>query len=163
MTQAIELDPNNANHHAQLAQILREMGEPNKALIAAMGAVAAAPDQPHYHYWIGDLLMSLGRYSEALESFQAAIELSPGDDHLFLRTAVAFWADGKKKQAIKAIRLASDLEPSKNLYHGLLAVFLRLDNQMTEAEQEDPRAGLMDRFDVESLQRILKELGILPD
>jgi tetratricopeptide (TPR) repeat protein len=157
---AIELDPENAYLHSQLAQLLREMGEKKRALVAAMGAVAAAPDQPYYHYWIGDLLMSMERWSEALDSLQAAIELSPGDDHLFFKSAICFWAEDKRAQAIKAIRLASDLDPSKHLYHGLLAVFLKAEGQDEDAKLEEPRAAQMDRFDHETLQVILQQLGM---
>lgn len=157
---AIELDPGNAFLHSQLAQLLREMGEKKRALVAAMGAVAAAPDQAYYHYWIGDLLMSMGRWGEALDALQAAIELSPGDDHLFLKSAISFWADGKRAQAIKALRLASDLDPSKHLYHGLLAVFLKAEGHEEDAALEEPRAAQMDRYDLENLKSILKQIGL---
>lgn len=157
---AIEVEPNNPFYRFKLAETLREMGERNRALLAAQAAVTAKPDEPLYHYWIGDLLIELGRYDEALESLRAAIELSPGDDFLYQRACVAFWCAGRQQEAIKAVRLASDLDPEKHLYHGLLVLLLNAAGMTEEAELERNRADKMDRFDQENLKRLAIEMGL---
>src|SRR5687767_11997684 len=53
LEQAIKLDPENPFLHIKLAENLREMGEPTRALLAAQSAVAAKPDEAFYHYWVG--------------------------------------------------------------------------------------------------------------
>lgn len=161
LEKAIKLEPGNAFYHVKLAEALREMGEPNKALEAAQYAVVVKPDEPFYHYWIGDLLLQMKRYEEALQSFRAAIELSPGDDHLYLRASVAFWRTGRRAEAIKAIRLASDLDTEKYVYAGMLEALLRADGQEVEANLEAERAGKMDRFDRDVMNRTLHEMGII--
>lgn len=160
LEEAIRLDPSNAYFRIKLAETYRELGEWKKSLQAAQGAVAAKPDEAFYHYWIGDLLIQMKRYEEALESLRAAIELSPGDDFLYLRAAVAFWGAGRKPEAIKAIRLASDLDPSKHLYYGILSILLEESGLVEEARLESDRAKQMDRYDHDSLGRLLDEMGI---
>jgi len=160
--EAIAKEPSNPYLHLKLAETLRDAGHPKEAFVAAQGAVTAKPDDAFYHYWIGDLLISLARFDEALDSLRAAIELSPGDDFLYLRACVAFWGAGKKAEAIKALRLASDLDPEKNLYHGLLGVLLEETGQKEESKLESDRADKMDRYDHDSLGRLLDEMGIEP-
>jgi tetratricopeptide (TPR) repeat protein len=157
---AIRLEPNNAFLRIKLAEALRDAGEPTRALMAAQQAVVAAPDEPFYHYWIGDLLIHLRRFEEALDSLRAAIELSPGDDFLYLRASVAFWGANRKPEAVKAVRLASDLDPSKHMYHGLLGILLEEMGQPDEAALESGRASKMDRYDHDTLGRMLDEMGI---
>ncbi len=118
--EALALEPNNAYYQFKAAEILREVGDDDRALMAAKLASNAAPEDSFYHYWAGDLLIEMGRYDEALVSLRAALDLSPGDDFLYFRAACAFWGAGRKQEAIKSIRLASDLDPDKHLYHGVL-------------------------------------------
>ena len=160
LEEAIKREPANAYLRIKLAEVLRDAGERKRALTAAQQAIVAKPDEAFYHYWIGDLLIQMERYEEALDSLRAAIELSPGDDFLYLRAAVAFWRVGRKQEAIKAIRLASDLDPAKHFYHGLLGILLEENNLPEEASQESDRASQMDRYDHDTLARVLDEMGI---
>jgi tetratricopeptide (TPR) repeat protein len=160
LEKAIEREPHNAFYRIKLAELLRESGERRRALAAALSAVAVQPDEAFFHYWIGDLLIELGRYEEALDSLRAAIELSPGDDFYLLRASVAFWNAGKRPEAVKALRLASDLDPSKNLYHGLLEELLTAMDMLEEAALETERASMMDGFDEDHLDRLLREMKL---
>jgi tetratricopeptide (TPR) repeat protein len=157
---AVEKEPKNAFLHIKLAETLRDAGERKRALAAAQQAVLVKPDEAFYHYWIGDLLITMGEYADALESLRAAIELSPGDDYLYLRASVAFWCAGRQAEAVKAVRLASDLDPSKHVYHGLLGVLLDEMGLKEEANQESDRASKMDRYDHDTLGRLMDEMGI---
>lgn len=160
LTKAIEKEPGNAFYRIKLAELLRENGERTKALEAAQDAILAKPDESFYHYWLGDLMIEMGRDESALGALQAAIELSPGDDFLYLRAAVAFWRLDRKPEAIKALRLASELDPSKNVYHGLLEALLEATGQIEEATLESERADKMDRYDDDTLDRVLDEMGV---
>jgi len=157
---AVEREPGNPYLHIKLAETLREAGEKRRALRAAQNAVVAKPDDPFYHYWIGDLLIVMKQYDDALESLRAAIELSPGDDFLYLRATVAFWGAGRRQEAIKSLRLASDLDPNKHVYHGLLGILLDEMGQHEDAQQESDRAGKMDRYDHDTIGRLMDEMGI---
>jgi tetratricopeptide (TPR) repeat protein len=100
------------------------------------------------------------RYDEALEYLRAAIELSPGDDYLYLRATVAFWCAERRVESIKALRLASELDPEKHLYHGLLGILLEETGQIEEAALESGRAQKMDRYDEDTMSRLLSEMKI---
>lgn len=160
LRKAIELEPFSAYHHIKLAETLRDSGNPKEALKAAAEAILINPEDSFYHYWIGDLQIQLGHNEDALDSLRAAVELSPGDDYLYLRVAIPFWRLGKKTEAIKAIRLASDLDPEKHIYHGLLQVLLDESDLSAEADLENDRAQQMDRFDIDNLNRVLREMGL---
>lgn len=160
LQRAIELEPANAFFHYKLAELLRDIGEPARALVAVQGAVAAAPEDPFYHYWVGELLIGMRRFDEALDSFKAALELSPGDDHSYYRAAVAFWGAGLHEKAVHSVRLASELDPDKDVYHGLLQVFLQRMGKSELAELERERAEKMDGLDRDKLRRTLLELGL---
>ena len=159
LQKASELEPENPYFHWKIAETLREAGFPKRALEHAVAAVVTKPDDSFFHYWIGDLQTQLGQYEEALQSLRAAVELSPGDDYLYLRCAVPFWRLGMKAEAIKAVRLASDLNPEKHFYHGVLEELLRANDQEDEADLEIDRATQMDRYDDDSLDRLLEEMG----
>ena len=160
---ALEKDPNNAFLNFKLADTLREAGSPRDAMEYAVNAIIAKPDNDYFHFWIGDLNIQLGNYDEALQSLRAAVELSPGDDYYYLRCVVPFWHLGKRTEAINSVRLASDLDPSKNLYYGLLEELLRANEQFEEADLEMNRASKMDRYDEDTLDRLLDELKIGSD
>jgi tetratricopeptide (TPR) repeat protein len=162
LEEAVRLEPESAFLRIKLAEVLRDAGEPRRALIAAQQAVIVKPDDAFYHYWVGDLLIQLRRYDDALESLRAAIDLSPGDDFLYLRAAVAFWGAGRRPEAVKAIRLASDLDPTKHVYHGLLGILLAETGLPEEASLESNRAEKMDRYDHDTLSRLLDEMEIEP-
>ncbi len=157
---ALALDPKNAFYQFKAAELLREVGDRERALLAARLAVAAAPDDSFYHYWLGDLLIEMGRYEEALAALKAALDLSPGDDYLYLRAATAFWGVGKRQESIKSVRLASDLDPDKHLYHGVLELLLAKSGLDEEAKLEAQRASKMDNYDRDALDRFASELRL---
>lgn len=160
LRRATEIEPGNAYNHFRLAELLRKMGHRKIALEAIAGAVSFAADDAFYHYWMGDLLLEMHRFDEAVKSFAAAAELSPGDDRLYQLSGVALWGAGKKIEAVRAIRLASDLNLDDLVNYGLLEVFLRLDGQELEAQQESKKARRMERYDRDSLARLLSHVGI---
>ncbi len=157
---AFQLDPKNPLILMKLAEMFLETGHPERALKAAQDAATLKPEDAFFHYWIGDLLIKLGRHQEALDSLRTSIELSPGDDFLYLRAAVAFWRANRKPEAVKAIRLASDLDPEKHVYHGILEILLEELGLQEEADLESKRADKMDRYDQDTLERTLTEMGI---
>jgi tetratricopeptide (TPR) repeat protein len=160
LQQALNLEPENPHLLIKLAETLRDMGERTRALDAVQKAISLKPDEAFYHYWAGDLLISMDRFEEALDAVRASIELSPGDDYLYVRAAVAFWGAGRRPEAIKAIRLASDLDPLKHFYHGVLEKLLNEMSLPDEAVLEHERASKMDRYDLDTLDRLLSEMGI---
>lgn len=160
LARAIEIEPGNAYNHFRQAELLRKMGYPKMALEAIAGAVSFSADDAFYHYWMGDLLLQMHRFEEAVKSFAAAAELSPGDDRLYQLSGVALWGAGKQTEAIRAVRLASDLNPEDRINYGLLEVFLRLDGQVLESQQESKKSAEMETYDRDVIVRLLSHVGI---
>lgn len=158
---ALAANPNNPFFLFKLAELHNELGQRDKALTAIQSAVVAAPSDSFYHYWMGDLLIQMRRYEAALDAFRAAIELSPGDDFLYVRAAAAFWLSKRFPEAVKAIRLAGDLDPDKDLYHGILELFLSEMGLNEEADLEAKRASKMDVYDQDLLRRFAGEVGLV--
>jgi adenylate cyclase len=72
---AIELDVNNADAHALLAQIMYYSGKPDEAIILSKQAMRLAPYPPAYYLiFLGWGYQGAGRYQEALSVFQKFLD-----------------------------------------------------------------------------------------
>jgi tetratricopeptide (TPR) repeat protein len=156
--EAVELDPDNAFAHHKLAEALKERGRIAEAIQQATYAVEKAPEDAFYHLAAAELFYSRSLFEEALVRFRSAMELSPGDDYIYLRASMALWAHGHRAEAMQALKYACDLDPSSGLYPALMATLAdRLLLTDVAAEYRE-RAGELDRYDREGLQRVLAEL-----
>ena len=89
---AIELEPNNADGHLALAQVLVHKGEHDAALDAVTTAKRLDPQNPqNYDRWGGQAQFLLGRFEDAALTQRQVIELNPEDmwSHLWLGVAYA--------------------------------------------------------------------------
>ncbi len=152
--------PGDAYLQFRLAEALRANGFRRAALDAVQGAIAATPEDAFYHYWSADLAYELKEFGQAAKSAQAAIELSPGDDHVLALAGLALWGEGKRPEALRAVRLASDLDTDKLVYHGILERLLRAAGFQEEADLESGKAAEMDRYDADTLSRLLTPVGL---
>lgn len=157
---AIKAEPGNAYNQFLLAELYRKSGQRSLSLDAINHAISLSAEDSFYHYWMGDLLLEMGRYEEAVASLGAAAELSPGDDKLFQLSGIALWGAQKKVEAIRAIRLASDLNSEELVNYGLLNSFLKLSGMEAEAMLEEKNARKMDKYDQDTMARLLKMVGI---
>jgi len=87
LRQTVNLDPNFADGHAFLANVLNYVGRAEEALGIIKTAIRINPHHPFWYIHIkGQCLLLLGRYEEAIPAFQAAIERNPtfAPPHRFL-------------------------------------------------------------------------------
>lgn len=79
LRQAVELAPNEAQAHGNLATALRMADHPGQAEAPARRAVELAPTHPALLGNLGHILVDMGRPKEAVPWFRKALEQAPGD------------------------------------------------------------------------------------
>ena len=107
---AIELDPDSAIAHSNLANLLDAAGRPEEAMVEYQTALRLNPGQESAHCNFGTLLVELGRFDDALKQYDEAARLAPEDWHPPFLTGKALLKAGRDVEAIpyfhKALRLA---------------------------------------------------------
>lgn len=76
---ALQLDPANANAHANLATLDLREGRLAPAVAHADAAVKSAPNVALYHYNLARVLVQDGRLEDALPAVTGAVALDPGN------------------------------------------------------------------------------------
>ena len=76
---AIEIQPDFAEAHSNLGNILQDIGNLQEAEISTRKAIELRPDLAAAHSNLGDILKNLGNLKEAEISYRQATELSPKD------------------------------------------------------------------------------------
>lgn len=117
--EAIRLDPNFADAHAGLAdvltQLLRQRVIPSElsadALAASQRAVELAPDLADAYVARGNALLMHGEADEALRAFERATALDPRNFHAHYWFAKFWVARGQHALAVKHYELAFEIQP----------------------------------------------------
>jgi Flp pilus assembly protein TadD len=125
LTRAVELRPDAADLHYNLANALRRLGRVEEAVAVYRRAASYGPDLLPIRNNLGAALQSLGRHAEAAEAFRYALRLAPNDAELHRNLGIALEGDGKLDGAIAAYRRALALKPGwpqiyRNLTNALL-------------------------------------------
>ncbi|HVE74950.1 MAG TPA: tetratricopeptide repeat protein [Mycobacteriales bacterium] len=108
---AVAVTEGNYLAHLNLAEALRERGEPAEALVHYRAAVAARPQLPVAHAALGSALRAWGRPAEALPHLERAVTLAPRDPRLRLALAAALDDLGRPDAAIGHLETALALDP----------------------------------------------------
>jgi tetratricopeptide (TPR) repeat protein len=78
LRRTVELDPNYADGHAFLANVLNYVGRAEESLGVIATAIRINPHHPFWYVYLkGQSLFLLGRYEEAIPNFEIAIERNP--------------------------------------------------------------------------------------
>jgi tetratricopeptide (TPR) repeat protein len=88
--QAIALNPDYAEAHSNLANVLQDQGRLDEAIACYQKALKLKPDYAEAHSNIGVTLQQLGRLDEAIAHYEKVLELKP--DHtkaLFSLTSIS--------------------------------------------------------------------------
>ena len=148
---ALEVDPESADAHSNLAFWYLREGTFDQALTHADTVVSLKPHLFEGHLARGRALSGLRRHQEAIESFRRALELSPG-----LRDARAglgselLWV-GRTDEALEVLRQAVEDAPNAPLLRHDLAVALLRKGQLPEAVEQLQAARRMAPEDVQIL------------
>ena len=117
---ALQEDPNNANAHALLGEVLHETDRFPEALESFETALTLKPDYIEAHNHYGVCLKSVGRLEEAREQFLKTIELNPWAFGCYANLAdlEKYTPDNPRFRAMEAImKDASD--PTNEAYMAL--------------------------------------------
>src|SRR5690349_10690084 len=125
LTRAVELKPDAADLHYNLANALRRLGRVEDAIATYRRAATYGPDLLPIRNNLGAALQSLGRHAEAAEAFRQALRLAPNDAELHRNLGIALEGAGELDSAIAAYRRALALKPGwpqiyRNLTNALL-------------------------------------------
>ena len=123
---AIAIDPNYADGHNNLGNVLRDLKHPEEAAAAYRRSIALKPEQPQAYYNLGNVLTGLGLDREAIASFRQAITFKP--DYVAAHNALGhlLMGLGRSAEAITAFRRTIDLKPDHAEAHNNLANLIRL-------------------------------------
>jgi len=111
---ALGLLPNDRETILEIAELYRERGQPQRALVALQGLMdtfTPGQEPPRLFYLKGLALAALKRYDDAIDQYSAANRNEPSAE-LFARIAEAELLSGRPQLASAAANSALELEPA---------------------------------------------------
>jgi Flp pilus assembly protein TadD len=107
---ALDLDPESAHAHDNLATVLAEKKCYREALSEYLAALELDPDAPTAHYNLANFLATHG-LEMAVEEYQASLALDPEHPDTHLNLGLTLADLGKTAEAERALRTAVELAP----------------------------------------------------
>ncbi|MBR5717610.1 MAG: tetratricopeptide repeat protein [Clostridia bacterium] len=136
----VDLEPDNAEHHYNLAVVLGKLGFHKKALKEYKQAIMLSPRIAKYHNAIGITLEKLGRSEIALKAVQRAAELEPDNAEYNYGLSLVLRKLSQPQDALAAARAAVVLAPENAKYHCGLSVILAELDDIRGAKDEAEKA-----------------------
>ena len=134
LRQAVTLDPNLAEAHANLGNVLREQGRLDAAEASYRRAIALQADEVGAHIGLGNVLNDRGDLQGAIDCYRRALALNPDIAEAHNNCGNALNDLGRPEEAIacyqKALALMPDLVQARNN----IAVVLRSQGKLEEAK-----------------------------
>jgi tetratricopeptide (TPR) repeat protein len=122
-------EKDNADLHAQLAEIEESEGHPLEAVKEYQRAAEMQPSEPHLFAWGAELLLHHAP-EPAIEVFSKGHRLYPQSTRMLLGLGAAYYAERSKEQAEQTVLDASDLnpaDPTPYLFLGRLQAFEKIE------------------------------------
>jgi protein O-GlcNAc transferase len=145
--QSIAIQPDNADAHLDLANVLVGMNRLEEATRAAETAVAAAPGSARAHFILGTMLLLGGEIDRAVTALNEALKLDPDFADAHSNLANAMVARGRIAEAIAHFGRCRELQPSSAQANRNLGGALAADGQFDQAIDVLQRAIAMDPKD----------------
>lgn len=131
---AIERNPDDAESHSNLGQMLVRLQRPAEALPYFDRAIALVPRRWAYHFNRARALGLLERWDEAITGYRTAQQLFPDDYATAFNLGQALHRKGSEAEAVDAYRRAIELDPSDASFRLALGTSLeRLDKRADAA------------------------------
>ena len=109
--EAVRVDPNHAQAHAYIGNVLRQLGRADEAIVAYDRAIAAKPDYAEVHYNRGTILEQARQTRAALESYESAVAANPAFVEAHCRRGDLLKALGRLDEALSSYNTAIQLRP----------------------------------------------------
>jgi tetratricopeptide (TPR) repeat protein len=108
----LELQPNVAGAHNNLANALLRKGRVDEAIAHFQRALSLAPNLAEAHHNLGNALLQKGRLAEAVAHYQAAAEALPDNPYLLSNLAwvLATCPQASVRNGDRAVELAQQAE-----------------------------------------------------
>lgn len=134
---AIQLNPNAASSHNNLAIVLKELNELTESEQEARTALSLKPKRGDYHYNLGIILQKEDKLEPAQAEFRAAIALDGLDVESRYRLAQVLLKLGQGADAEQEVKVALLLKPNEPSYHNLLGdILMQQDHREEDALNE---------------------------
>ena len=108
---AIAANPDDAEAHSNLGQVLVQLNRPAEAIAFFDRAITLIPDRWAYHFNRGRALGLLGQWGRSVESYARAQALFPDDHATTFNLAQALHRKGDEPAAVEQYLRAIDLSP----------------------------------------------------
>jgi predicted O-linked N-acetylglucosamine transferase (SPINDLY family) len=118
----VELEPNAAEAHSNLGNVLRRLGRLQEAETHNRRAVELKPDLWPAINNLGALLNDLDRRAEALALYRDALSLKPDNAVIWYNVGSVLADMRRLEEAVKAYRRAYELDPSDDNVAAALAI-----------------------------------------
>jgi Flp pilus assembly protein TadD len=107
----VRINPDLAQGHNNLANLLDATGKPEEALAQYRDAVRLKPRAELPHMNLAAQLLELGKFDEAMSEYKIAENLKPDDPRPHYRMGKALLKRGQSSEAIMQFRQALALDP----------------------------------------------------
>lgn len=140
MQKTVELLPDDAEAHANLAGKLRLVGRQEEAVVSGRRAVQIRPDLAEAHNNLGVSLQGLGRLDEAVASYQLALKIKPDFAETHNNLGGALKVLGQLDEAVASYRRAINCKPDFADAYSNLGNVLHMRERFSDAESSYLRA-----------------------
>jgi Flp pilus assembly protein TadD len=114
---AIELSPQSAEPHSNLANILRQKGDLHQAASAGRRALELAPRSAAVCSGLAETMLGLGRFDEALALARRGLALGPNQPEALYTLGLALVAKGDFEEGVAKLRRVAELRPDSAAVH----------------------------------------------
>lgn len=130
--QALQLRPDHAETHNNLAVAFAEQGQRAEAIPRYEQALRLKSNYPEAHFNLGNALKAERRFAEAAASYQRALQLRPDWPEARMALGLALSAQGKLDEAVACHHQALTLRPNYAEAHNNLALVLQTQGKLDE-------------------------------
>jgi tetratricopeptide (TPR) repeat protein len=162
LTEAIQIDPCNAEARFNLGTIYLQRGLLEQAVGEYEKAVEAKPDYAKSWSHFGVALARMGRVDEAVEKFRRVVALEPNSPDAHLNLARALTDKGLSGEAIEHLQRAIGLAPSDVAARCRLGRLLLQKGLVEQAVAEYEQALKIDPADKDAQRGLQKAKEMLP-
>lgn len=122
--QAIQLNPQSAGYHSNLALVLKDLNELGAAEQEARLAVKLNGKKPSYRYNLGVILQKEGKFAEAETCLAEVVKTNALDADFRYRHAQVLFKLDKFQEAQEEMKLAMLVKPTSGIIIYFLAIFI---------------------------------------
>ena len=140
-TNALRLDPDNAQTRYSMALALTRTGRPNEAIEELQRALALQPTHDEARRQLASILARQGRLEEAIAEYRKAIAIRPNYWLHHSALGVSLYQAARYDEAIDALQRAAELQPDSPSPHQQLGTVYQVLGRRDEAVAAYERAN----------------------